>query len=46
MDRRSVLKGLGFTTGFALTGNALEFKGLYSKATTRLLVPKIGYEAA
>jgi hypothetical protein len=32
MNRRSVLKGLGFTTGLALTSNAFELKGLSSKA--------------
>jgi hypothetical protein len=35
MNRRSVLKGLGVTTGLALTGNALEFNGLSSSATTQ-----------
>jgi hypothetical protein len=32
MDRSSVLKGLGFTTGLALAGNALELHGLSSEA--------------
>lgn len=35
MNRRSVLKGLGFTTGLALTGNALELKGLSADASSQ-----------
>ena len=35
MNRRTVLKGLGVTTGLALAGNALELKGLSSSAISQ-----------
>ena len=35
MDRRSVLKGQGATTGLALTGNALELKTLPSNTNSQ-----------
>jgi hypothetical protein len=35
MHRRSVLKGLGFSTGLALTGNAFGFKALPSNSLFR-----------